>query len=92
MVKFCKECEAETRSGQEVCLNCGAIIKESKSDGVTLGILSIVFGILFPILGWIFAWIGLSQASSRNSKKGKVINQIAIFLAAVATVLYLVII
>jgi hypothetical protein len=92
IVEFCKKCGAETRSDKEVCLNCGAIIKDNKSDGITLGILSLFFAVLFPILGFIFSWIGLSHAHSRNSNKGKIINQIALFLSAIATVIYLTII
>lgn len=89
--EYCSKCGIKLPFNSKVCLNCGNILHQRKSDGITLGIIGIFFGFLFPIVGFILGWIGYSHATYTDNKKGKILNQIALLLSAIMTVFYLMI-
>ena len=82
MNKFCANCGKELNENQDICTNCGTIIKNVERDsdkkanvGLILGLISIVAWIL-PLAGYPVSICGIvfsSKGLKSKTEKGKAI-------------------
>ena len=94
---YCSNCGKELCDEAYVCTNCGCLLKEEpileenkKEKANGMAIAGFVCSFLFPVLGWVFGGIGLSNAAKMNGK-GKGLSIAAIVIASVNFVLSLII-
>ena len=114
---ICKKCGKEVKDGEFVCPECGASVAENNvyassqvdqfgrqeaSSAKTLGIVSIITGILgIAIAGWICGGIGLSKSKRwlltndtvllAQAQKAKTLNVIGIVVSTIVFIFYFVI-
>lgn len=88
MGKYCRNCGAELREGQQVCLNCGSLVEDSRPQtGVTntgnagWGVL----GFFIPLAGLILyiVWKDTSPRNASVAGKGALIGFIVSIVAGI---------
>ncbi|MCK9536633.1 MAG: zinc-ribbon domain-containing protein [Bacilli bacterium] len=94
-MKYCIQCGNELLDHAGICPNCGTRVKPVEPamagpNGVTLGIVSIVGGLVMPIVGWICGGIGFSQANKVNNAKGKNLNLAGLIVSTINFILALI--
>lgn len=62
----------------------------AKDNSKTLGILGIIFAFLLPPITFFVSGIGLSKASQYHNKKAEKLNNIALIIAVITTILGLI--
>lgn len=94
-MKYCTNCGHEVNENAFVCLNCGALVDDSKknpisqsNDGTSLGIIGLCFALFIPLVTWIVSGIGYSQSIQANNRSGKTLNLIALILSGAAAIFY----
>lgn len=79
MGKFCKNCGAELKEGQQVCLNCGALVEEEKKNNDSTAKASItdsgsagwgVLGFFIPLAGLILYCMWKNTLPNNAKKAG----------------------
>jgi heme/copper-type cytochrome/quinol oxidase subunit 2 len=96
-MKTCSHCGKLCSAGAIICTKCGMPFekeepKEKINESTTIGILSIVFGIVWPIVGLILGIVGYVKSNSSNKNKklsliGLILSIIFIILIAIITIL-----
>ena len=75
-MKFCKQCGYEMEDSSSFCPNCGTPAKEESRPfnpvPLILGILGILFGWLFALIGHILSIIGIVLGVREYKRSGSV--------------------
>ena len=92
-MKYCSNCGNPVNENQDVCLNCGVVLKKKFTnqpveEGSTGG--WAVLGFFFPLVGLILylAWIDTKPKSAKAAGKGAIIGFI---VGIVLTIILLII-
>ncbi len=80
---FCNKCGAQVAEGISHCPQCGNSVAQT-NNGKTLGIVGLILGLFFPMVGWICCGIGLSRANAVNDSQSRTINIVGIVLATLS--------
>jgi hypothetical protein len=100
---FCKNCGKEIDQNAYICIHCGVRVgidtpplltpasgnAQVRPNGITLGIIGLIFAFLMPFLTWICSSIGMTQSVYTNNDKGQALNLIALMLSSIMFVIYL---
>ena len=92
-MKYCSNCGNPVNENQDVCLNCGVVLKKKYTsnhveEGSTGG--WAVLGFFFPLVGLILylAWIDTKPKSAKAAGKGALIGVIiAVILSIIVLIL-----
>ena len=92
-MKYCSNCGNPVNENQDVCLNCGVVLKKKyTSDHVEEGSTGgwAVLGFFFPLVGLILylAWSDTKPKSAKAAGKGALIGVIiAVILSIIVLIL-----
>ena len=97
-MKWSKNCGSIIDDNADGCIYCGLTPDGSelvpkanaKDNSKTLGILGIIFAFLLPPITFFVSGIGLSKASQYHNKKAEKLNNIALIIAVITTILGLI--
>ena len=86
---YCTNCGKEISENAYVCPHCGVLVKEEQRQKKSnvMAILGFIFSFFFPLLGLIFACVGLSKSKKEEYMgDGKGLSVAAIIISCISMI------